>query len=97
MEFLVEHYLPGATRCELRDASSRLAAVAVGLTDGGAPVRYLGSTLVPAEESCFSRFDSGSEATVRRVFEAAQVTYARILVAERVDPEKGKWQCQSIT
>ena len=97
MEFLVEHYLPGATRRELRDASSRLASAALGLTDGGAPVRYLGSTLVPAEESCFSRFDSGGEATVRRVFEVAQVTYARILAAELVDPKKEQGQCQSIT
>ena len=86
IEFLVEHYLPGATRRDLREASSRLGERTDELVGAGEPIRYLGSTVVPAEESCFSRFESGSEALVRRVLDTAQVAYARIHVAEVVHP-----------
>jgi cob(I)alamin adenosyltransferase len=85
-QFLVEHYLPGATQEELRGASSRLADATGDLALAGESVHYLGSTIVPAEESCFSRFESGSEATVRRALERAEVAYARIHVAEAVHP-----------
>jgi hypothetical protein len=85
-EFLVEHYLPGATQQELRAASSRLGDVVRGLAAAGERIRYLGSTIVPAEESCFSRFESGSETSVRVALERAEVAYARIHVAEAVHP-----------
>jgi hypothetical protein len=85
-EFLVEHYLPGSTQAELRAASSRLASAAGDLALAGEPIHYLGSTIVPAEESCFSRFECGSEAAVRRALERAEVAYARIHVAEAVHP-----------
>ena len=98
IEFLVEHYLPGATQAELRAASSRLADAAVDLALAGEPVRYLGSTIVPAEESCFSRVEGGSEAAVRRALERAEVAYARVHVAEAVHPtsehkphQEGPW------
>jgi hypothetical protein len=86
IEFLIEHYLPGATRRDVREASSRLAKATDELAAAGEPLRYLGSTVVPAEESCFSRFESGSEALVRRALDAAQVAFARIHVAEVVHP-----------
>ena len=86
IEFLVEHYLPGATQEELRAASLRIADAAGDLALAGEPVRYLGSTIVPAEESCFSRFEGGSEAVVRRALERSEVAYARVHVAEAVHP-----------
>ena len=86
IEFLVEHYLPGATQQDVRAASARLAAAAGELDAGGEPIRYLGSTSVPAEESCFSRFESAGEAAVRRTLERAEVAYARIHVAKAVHP-----------
>jgi hypothetical protein len=86
IEFLVEHYLPGATRRDLREASSRLADATDELAAAGEPIRYLGSTVVPAEESCFARFESSSETVVRRALDTAQVVYARIHVAEVVHP-----------
>jgi len=86
IEFLVEHYLPGATPRELREASSRLTEASDRAAATGEAIRYLGSTVVPAEESCFSRFEGASEAVVRRALDAAQVAYARIHVAEIVHP-----------
>ena len=86
LKFLVERYLPGATREELQETSRLLANAAQSLAARGESIRYLGTTFVPVEESCFSCFESGSEIAVRRTFEAAGVPYARILAAERVRP-----------
>ena len=86
LQFLVERYLPGATQEELRETSRLLAEAADAVAAGGESIRYLGSTFVPAEESCFSCFESGSEVAVRRTLEAAGVPYARILVTEAVRP-----------
>src|SRR5439155_22342877 len=51
IEFLVEHYLPGATRRDLREASSRLADAAGKLAAAGEPIRYLGASVVPVDGS----------------------------------------------
>jgi hypothetical protein len=82
--YLVERYLPGVAAEERLQMSRRLARAADALTGAGAPIRYLGSTFVPAEESCFSRFESASERAVRRVLDAAEVPYARILAVESI-------------
>jgi hypothetical protein len=86
LRFLVERYLPGATQEELRVTSRLLAEAADALAIGGESIRYLGSTFVPIEESCFSCFESRSEIAVRRTLETAGVPYARILVTEAVRP-----------
>ena len=86
VRFLVERYLPGATQEELRVTSRLLAEAADTLATGGESIRYLGSTFVPIEESCFSCFESRSEIAVRRTLETAGVPYARILVTEAVRP-----------
>ena len=82
--YLVERYLPGVPAEERLQMSRRLARAADELTGAGEPIRYLGSTFVPAEESCFSRFESVNERAVRRVLEAAAVPYARILTVETI-------------
>ena len=48
------------------------------LTANGVDVRYLGSTFVPEEESCFSRFEASSRDIVRSVCERARLPVARI-------------------
>ena len=64
--------------------SRRLAQAADELTGAGEPIRYLGSTFVPVEESCFSRFEGASERAVKRLLEVAEVPYARILAVEAI-------------
>ena len=86
LRFLVERYLPGATQEALRESSRQLTEAADALAAGGESIRYLGTTFVPAEESCFSCFESASDVAVRRTLEAAGVPYARILVTEAVRP-----------
>ena len=85
---MVERYLPGITAGQLHEASERLAAAAEELTALGADVRYVDSTFVPEEESCFCRFDSGSADDVRRTCERAGVTFARIVETRVVVPIK---------
>jgi Protein of unknown function (DUF4242) len=87
-EYMVERYLPGITSAELDEASARLAAASAELSTNGAEVRYLGSTFVPEEESCFCRFRSADADHVRRACERAGVAFARILETRGFAPIK---------
>jgi Protein of unknown function (DUF4242) len=77
-EYMVEQYLPGLTPGEVDDASARLAAAADDMVAGGAELKYLGSTYLPEEDSCFSRFKASSSEVVRGIFEQARLPVARI-------------------
>jgi hypothetical protein len=78
-EYMVERYLPGITASQLDEARERLAAAALELTAEGVEVRYIGSTFIPEEESCFCRFEGPAAADVRRACELAGVPFARIV------------------
>jgi hypothetical protein len=82
--FVVERYLPGITAEELRASADRLTAAAEALTAAGDEVRYLGSTFVPEEESCFCCFEAASARTIEKTCGRANFPYARILEAEAV-------------
>lgn len=82
--FVVERYLPGISAEELRAVAERLGAAAANLSARGKEIRYLGSTFVPEEESCFCRFEASSVRVVRDACRAAEVPYARILEARAV-------------
>jgi DNA-binding CsgD family transcriptional regulator len=83
-QFIVESYLPGVSQRELRDADKRLIAASDALAASGEAIRYLGSTFVPAEESCFSRFEARNQESVRLACESAHIPYARILAAKPI-------------
>jgi hypothetical protein len=85
---MVERYLPGVTAAELDAASSRLAAAAAALAAQGVAVRYVASTFVPEEESCFCTFESDGPAGVRRACEDADVAFARIVETLDLSPSK---------
>jgi len=82
--FVVERYLPDISAEELRASAERLAAAAAKLSAAGNDVRYLGSTFVREEESCFCRFEASSAVVVANACRAARFPYARILEAEAV-------------
>jgi hypothetical protein len=86
--YIVERYLPGVTVSELDEASARLTATAAELTADGIAVRYLGSTFLPEEESCFCRFESASASEVRRACEQADISFARIVETHDFAPVK---------
>lgn len=75
---MVEQYLPGISARERDEASARLAAAADELTAQGLELRYVGSTFVPEEDSCFSRFEASSRDIVQSVCERARLPVARI-------------------
>jgi hypothetical protein len=75
--YLVERYLPGLDRAWLEAALARLPKDDSGVT-------YLGSTYVPAEDSCFCRFEAADVQDVRFVNELARVPFSRISVVTEI-------------
>ena len=85
-DYLVEQYLPGVTARELEEASARLADAATELAADGVDVRYISSTFIPEEESCFCRFEAGHANDVRRACERAGIALARIVQTRDLIP-----------
>jgi hypothetical protein len=75
--YLVERYLPGRDRAWLETALA-------GLTRGRQDVRYLGSTYVPTDESCFCRFEAATVDDVSDANAVAGVPFARIVATEEI-------------
>ena len=75
--YFVERYLPGHDRAWLEAALARLPK-------DGSDVTYLGSTYVPAEDSCFCRFEASNAEDVRFVNELARVPFSRISPATEI-------------
>jgi hypothetical protein len=76
--YLVERYLPGHDRAWLEAAFTRLRRQR-------ARAAHLGSTYVPADDSCFCRFEAATADDVRDANEIAGVPFARIVAAEEID------------
>ena len=85
-QYMVEGYVPGATEASLEDGRRRIEAAAEQIAADGTSIRYLGSTFVPEEESCFCWFESASVADVSRACELAGITFARIVEAHGLMP-----------
>jgi hypothetical protein len=79
--YLVEHYSPGTTADGLGVWAARVRETAVALGSEGRAVRYLRSTIVPADEALLCVFEAGSEELVREVFARAGVPFERVSVA----------------
>jgi hypothetical protein len=87
MVYVVERYLPGLVHNELLRSLQQLKRVTAW--SEGAPVRYLGSTIVPEDEACFCQFDAPSEASVAELNRRAGLPFHRIVPAVLVGPMKG--------
>lgn len=83
--YLVERYLPGVTRAELRAAERRLADAVATVRAGGMPLVYRGSTFIPEEETSFAHFEGVLEA-VDRACRLAGLSFARIVETEETEP-----------
>jgi hypothetical protein len=82
--FLVERYLPGATQDEAASAAERVAEATEQMAAEGIPIRYLGATFIPADETCFHEFEASSPDVVEWVNERANAPFGRILPAVRL-------------
>jgi hypothetical protein len=84
--YLVERYVPGISRPDLERALARLSATAHELQSEGMEIRYLGSTIVPDDETCFCQFEAASEAVVAEANRRGGVDFDRIVPAVAVSP-----------
>jgi hypothetical protein len=83
MELMVERFWPGATADAVREVIENLQASCLQLAANGIPVRYLGATFIPADESLTCRFDGTAQA-VRAVHEMAGTSFDRLLVIQEM-------------
>jgi len=80
-EYLAERYEPGATREQIEADASRLAVAAGELQAEGHLIEFLGSTFVPGDEACLSRFASSSAELVEAAHRLASVPVERVVEA----------------
>jgi hypothetical protein len=79
--YLVEAYLPRSGAREAEEAGRRARAAAAGLTREGASIRYVRTTFLPEDETCFHLFEAACPALVEAAARRAQLGRARVLPA----------------
>lgn len=79
--YLVEVYLPRSRAHEARDIGRRARAAAEELAREGVPVRYVRTTFLPDDETCFHLFEAPAPAAVEEVSRRAALGSARIVPA----------------
>jgi hypothetical protein len=78
--YLVEHYRPGLTVDGLKQWAARVREATDGLVREGKPVRYLRSTIVPADESLLCVLEAASEELVREAYARAGLAFERLSI-----------------
>lgn len=84
--YMVERDLKGITMPQLAGAQQNAIATSRRFTADGTPVRYIRSTFVPGEARCMCLFDASNAEDVKKVNDAAQLPYVRIVEALDLTP-----------
>lgn len=79
--YLVEAYLPRSHAEEARAAGRRARATAEQLLREGVLVRYVRTTFLPDDETCFHLFDADCSEAVEEVCRRAGIGHARVVPA----------------
>ena len=79
--YLVETYVPKADPGDARAAGQRARSAAQQLAKEGASVRYVRTTFLPDDETCFHVFEAGSEEAVAEACRRAGLGSPRIVPA----------------
>jgi hypothetical protein len=79
--YLVEAYVPRSRARDARAAGGRARAIAERLSQEGTPVRYVRTTFVPDDETCFHFFEAASKDAVGEVCRRAGIGSVRIVPA----------------
>jgi hypothetical protein len=79
--YLLESYMPGSSEADLVALVERLSDAAQALLQDGLPVRYLRSTYVPEDETCFHYVEASAASAAERLAERAELSFDRILEA----------------
>ena len=91
--YLVEHYRPGFTPERLAEWAALVRSAAFGIASEGRPVRYLRSTVVPADESLLCLLEATSDDLVRAVYARAGIPFERLTAVISDDtPPRAKGQ-----
>jgi len=84
--YLVEQYRPGSEIGGLRQTAKDVRESAGQLEREGRPVRFLHSTIIPADEALLCFLEAESEALVRETYDRAGVAFDRISAALPAEP-----------
>ncbi len=84
--FMVERNLKGLSMDQLGAAQKAAIETGKRMTEQGKAVRYIRSTFVPGEARCMCLFDAASADDVKKVNEAAQLPFTRIVEALDLTP-----------
>ena len=79
--YLVEIYVPGTQAQDARAAGRRARAAARQLSLEGVSVRYVRTTLLPGDETCFHVFEAASDDVVAEACRLAGLETPRIVPA----------------
>ena len=79
--YLVETYVPKARPRDARAAGRRARTAASDVSRCGEPVRYVRTTFLPGDETCFHLFLADSEDAVAEVCRRAGLGSVRIVRA----------------
>jgi hypothetical protein len=79
--YLVETYAPRSRVDELEAVGRRIQAAIAELEREGAVVRYVRTTLLPDDETCFHVLEAASPEAVERVCRRAGLDGARVVSA----------------
>lgn len=77
--YLMESYLPRTQLPERAETVARVRRAARAVSAGGRPVRLVRSLYIPADESWFHVFESGSPEAVQELARRADLVYERIV------------------
>ena len=79
--YLLEAYVSGSSGADLTELAERLNVAARALSQAGLQVRYLRSTYVPEDETCFHYVEAASPSAAERLARNAELSFDRILEA----------------
>ena len=84
--YLVEQYRPGFELDRLRRTAAEVRESAHELEREGKQVRFLRSTIIPADEALLCLLEAASEELVRETYDRAGISFDRISAAA---PDEG--------
>jgi hypothetical protein len=79
--YLLEAYIPRSQAQEARAAGRRAQAAAHELSRQGVPIRYIRTTFLPDDETCFHLFEATSAEVVEQAARRAELGRARVVTA----------------
>jgi len=84
--YLVEAFMPRSHAQEARAAGWRARTAAEELSREGVPIRYVRTTFLPDDETCFHLFEAASHDAIEDVSRRAELGRARIVPAVEASP-----------